>query len=252
MLARTPSTSRLFAHGFAIVAQTALRTGRRLTRALAKKRRSHLPDPELKEWISLIKDALLGLAAIVTMIVGVYGVRAWKRDLVGKEVYSATRNLVKESHLVVKAASNLRQPIYPYEKRSFTEEEIQHTTKNERWRLSEVDAYKVKVEKFAKEVKRYDAAKLELRVLAGSKTYEAFLPLGGFLNETIGRVNAYLDLLQDHSRTLFPDSSDIIEVLQALYPSENLDDELSQKLADSREEGEKALLKLLHRKSIYG
>ncbi len=30
-LARTPSTPRLFAHGFAIVAQTALRTGRRLT-----------------------------------------------------------------------------------------------------------------------------------------------------------------------------------------------------------------------------
>jgi hypothetical protein len=31
MLARTPSTPRLFAHGSAIVAQTALRTGRRLT-----------------------------------------------------------------------------------------------------------------------------------------------------------------------------------------------------------------------------
>ncbi len=31
MLARTPSTPHLFAHGFAIVAQTPLRTGRRLT-----------------------------------------------------------------------------------------------------------------------------------------------------------------------------------------------------------------------------
>lgn len=31
MLARTSSTLRLFAHGFAIVAQTVLRTGRRLT-----------------------------------------------------------------------------------------------------------------------------------------------------------------------------------------------------------------------------
>ena len=31
MLARTPSTPRLFAHGFAIIAQTALRTERRLT-----------------------------------------------------------------------------------------------------------------------------------------------------------------------------------------------------------------------------
>jgi len=32
VLARTPSTPLVFAHGFAIVAQTALRTGRRLTR----------------------------------------------------------------------------------------------------------------------------------------------------------------------------------------------------------------------------
>ena len=31
LLTRTPSTPRLFAHGYAIVAQTALRTGRRLT-----------------------------------------------------------------------------------------------------------------------------------------------------------------------------------------------------------------------------
>ena len=30
-LARTPSTPHLIAHGFAIIAQTALRTGRRLT-----------------------------------------------------------------------------------------------------------------------------------------------------------------------------------------------------------------------------
>ncbi len=31
MLARTPSTPRLFANAFGIVSQTALRTGRRLT-----------------------------------------------------------------------------------------------------------------------------------------------------------------------------------------------------------------------------
>ncbi|MBB3169008.1 hypothetical protein [Simiduia aestuariiviva] len=211
-----------------------------------------MPDPELKEWIALLKDALLGLAAIVTIFVGVYGVRAWKRDLVGKEVYAAARKLVKESHLVCRAARTLRQPLWAYDKRQFTDEEIEHTTESERWRLSEAEGYKAKIEKFAEELKRYESAKLDLRVLVGSKIYEGFLPFGRSLAESIERVNAYLDLLQDFSNTYFPDSPQIIEAQRQLYPSDNLDDDLSQNLADSREEGEVLLLSHLHRKSIYG
>lgn len=211
-----------------------------------------MPDPELKEWVSLIKDGLLGLAALVTMILAIYGVRTWKRDLVGKEIYSAAKNLVKESHLVAKAARKLRQPISTYEKRSFTEEEIKNTTENERWRLSEAEAYKNRINVFANEIERYDSAKLELRVLVGSKTYEGFLPFGSLLTESINRVNDYLDAIQDYSQAVFPDSKEVVEAQDALYSSQNMDDELSQKIADTREAGEVSLLSYLHRKSIYG
>lgn len=211
-----------------------------------------MPDTELKEWITLLKDSLLGLAAVVTIVVGIYGVRAWKRDLVGKEVYAAARSLVKESHLVCRAARTLRQPLWAYDQRQFTDEEITHTTKNERWRLSEAEGYKKKIETFAEELKRFDSAKLDLRVLVGSKIYEGFLPFDRSLRESIERVIAYLDLLQDHSNTYLPDSPEIIEVQRQLYPSDNFDDDLSQSLADSREEGEVLLLSHLHRKSIYG
>lgn len=211
-----------------------------------------MPDPELKEWVSLIKDGLLGLAALVTMILAIYGVRTWKRDLIGKEVYSAAKNLVKESHLVAKAARKLRQPICSYERRSFTEEEIKNTTENERWRLSEADAYKNRIDVFAKQIERYESAKLELRVLVGSKTYEGFLPFGSLLTEAIIRVNDYLDVIHDYSLTVFPDSKEVIEAQDALCPSQNMDDDLSQKIADAREAGEVSLLSYLHRKSIYG
>lgn len=211
-----------------------------------------MPAPELKEWVSLIKDGLLGLAALVTMILAIYGVRTWKRDLVGKEVYLAAKNLVKESHLAAKAARKLRQPISPYEKRSFTEKELKNTTENERWRLSEAEAYKKRISAFAREIERYDSAKLELRVLVGSKIYEGFLPFGSLLTEAINRVNHYLDVIQDYSRTVFSDSEEVIEAQDALYPSQNMDDELSQKIADTREAGEVSLLLYLHRKSIYG
>lgn len=211
-----------------------------------------MPDPDLKEWVSLIKDGLLGLTALVTMVLAIYGVRTWKRDLVGKEVYSAAKNLVKVSHLVTKAAMKLRQPICSYEKRAFTEEEIKNTTENERWRLSEAEVYKNRMDIFAKEIERYESAKLELRVLVGSKTYEGFMPFGSLLTEAVNRVNDYLDVIQDYSRTVFPDSNEVIEAQHSLYPSQNLDDELSQKIADAREAGEVSLLSYLHRKSIYG
>ncbi|WP_029934944.1 hypothetical protein [Thiomicrospira pelophila] len=211
-----------------------------------------MPDQALMDWVSLIKDTLLGVAALVTIFVGIYGLRAWKRDIVGKEVYAAAKVLVKESHLVYEAARKLRQPLWSYEKRQFTDEETVHTTENERWRLLEAEAYKDKIEKFARALERYESAKLELRVLVGSRVYEGFLPFGRFLSESIERVNAYLDLLQDHTQAHLPGSPEIIEAQQELYPSDNLDDELSQKLAESREEGEVSLLSHLHRKSIYG
>lgn len=211
-----------------------------------------MPDPEIKEWISLFKDILLGLTALVTMALAVYGVRAWKRDLVGKEVYSATRSLVKESHLLTRAARKLREPINSYERRSFSDKEVEHTTKNERWRLSEAAAYKYRVEVFAKEIERYEEARLDLRVLVGSKVYEGFMPFGALITDSINIVNGYLDLIEDNNKTILPDSEEVLASQKALYPSLNLDDEISQRIADARKKGEISLLAYLHRKSIYG
>ena len=207
---------------------------------------------ELIEWLGLIKDAILALAALVTIFVGIYGVRAWKRDLVGKEVYSAAKELVKESHLVCKAARKMREPIYAYERKSFTEEEIKKTEKNERWRIAEVDAYQIRVEAFAKKIERYEAAKLELRVLVGSKIYEGFFPFGALLTESINRVNHYIDVIQDYSLHLSPESEEVLAAQEALFPSSNLNDDLSQRIADAREAGEVSLLAYLHRNSIRG
>jgi hypothetical protein len=211
-----------------------------------------LPNVELKEWVELIKDALLAIAALVTIFVGIYGVRTWKRDLVGKEVFSAAKELVRESHLICRAARKMREPIRTYERKSFTEEEIQNTTENERWRITEADAYRVRVEAFSKVLERYEATKLELRVLVGSKIYEGFLPLGTLLTESISLVNHYLDVIQDYSLHLSPESEEVLAAQKALYPSHNLDDDLSQKIADEREAGEVSLLAYLHRKSIRG
>jgi hypothetical protein len=207
---------------------------------------------ELKEWISLIKDTLLGIAALVTTVIAIYGARMWKRELAGKEIYAATKSLVKESHLLSKAANRARGPIQDYERKVFSEEESKNTTKNERWRLTEAEAYKKRIDELSVAIDRYQSALLDVRVLVGSKVYLAFLPFGQLITEAVHRIGNYITVIQDYSQTILPDSPEVKEVQLELYPSENIDDELSQKIADAREEGEKCLLAFLHRTSIRG
>lgn len=211
-----------------------------------------MPPLELKEWITLIKDGLLGVAALVTIVIAIYGARVWKRELAGKEIYAATKNLVKESHLLSKATITARQPIQDYERKMFSEEEVKHTTKNERWRLSESDAYRKRIDDLSLAIDRYQSALLEVRVLVGSKVYLGFLPFGRLITEVIHRIGNYIAVIQGYSQTVLPDSSEVLKFQQELYPSENLDDDLTQKIGDAREEGEKCLLSFLHRTSIRG
>lgn len=205
---------------------------------------------ELKDWITLIKDVLLGAAALATTVVAIYGVRMWKHELAGKEIYNATKDLVKESHLLLRATGRLRRPVQDYERKAFTDDEINSTTRNERWRISEHDAIRKRMDDFSEASDRFRDALLDLRVLVGSKVFLLFQSFREHTVEAVQRVNNYIDLLHDHS--VSPDSTEVKRAQEALYASENSDDELSQKIGDAREEGEKALLIFLNRKSIRG
>lgn len=209
-----------------------------------------MPPAELKEWVMLIKDCLLGLAALVTTIIAIYGARMWKRELAGKEIYAATKVLLKESHLLSKATLKARMPIQEYERKVFTKEEVKLITINERWRLSEADAYKKRIDNLSITIDNYQSALLDVRVLIGSKVHFGFLPFGRLITEVIYKIGNYIAVIQDSSRTLLPDSAEVREVQQELYPSDNIDDEFSQQIGDAREEGEKCLLTFLHRTSI--
>ena len=211
-----------------------------------------MPPAELKEWIALIKDGFLGVAALVTTVIAIYGVRMWKRELAGKEIYAATKNLVKESHLLSRATTKARQPIQDYERKVFSEEEVKNFTQNERWRLSEADVYRRRIDDLSAAIDRYQSALLDVRVLVGSKVYLGFLPFGHLVTDVVHTIGNYVAVVQDYSQTVFPDSPEVVEAQQELYPSENLDDDLSQKIGDAREEGEKCLLACLHRTSIRG
>lgn len=211
-----------------------------------------MPPVEIKEWIPLIKDSLLAIAALVTTIIAIYGVRTWKRELSGKEIYDATKNLVKESHLLSMSLHRARRPIDDHEHRAFSNDEIKCMTKNERWRLSEAGAYKKRIDELSVAIDKYQSALLDARVLIGSKVYLGFLPFGKLVTEVIYRIGNYISVLQDCTTSVLPSSPEVRDVQRKLYPSENSDDEFSQEIANAREEGERCLLAFLHRTSIQG
>ncbi len=208
----------------------------------------YLPSVELKEWVKLFSDGLLGVAALVTAGTAIYGVRMWKHELAGREIYGAAKTLVKESHLLLRAVGRARRPIQDFERRTFSNKVIQHTTESERWRLSESEGFRKRIDDIAEVDARFRSALLEARVLVGSKAFLWFLPFNELVGDAIQRINNYLDVLQDHP----PDSPEVKEAQEALYASDNSDDDLSQKIGDAREDGEKALLASLNRKSIRG
>ncbi|GAB2180866.1 hypothetical protein DLREEDagrD3_10890 [Denitratisoma sp. agr-D3] len=211
-----------------------------------------MPPAELKEWITLTKDALLGVAAFITTIVAVYGALIWKREMAGKEIYAATKTLIMESHLLTTATNQARRPIQDHERKAFSAEEIKQTTENERWRVSEADAYKMRMNALSLARERYQSALLEVRVLVGTKVYLGFIDFGELVTEVVRRIGNYITLLQDHTKIVLPESPEVQEALRGLCSYDDNSDELSLKIGYARLDGEKHLLPFLHRKSIRG
>lgn len=211
-----------------------------------------MPSPKLVVWTTLSKEVLLWLAALFAISIGVHGTRAWKRDLVGKEVYIATKKLVRESHPLSRYTISFWNPIYLSEEHHFTQEDVFHSTEIERWSRNESKAYNICIDKFFDVKESYSTAKLDLRVLIGSKIYEGFLPFDHLTGALLNRVLAYLKLIHHEKYVASPELPAIIDAQQVMYPSRDIDDELTRRLQNAREEAEKSLLNYFYRNSIRG
>jgi len=202
--------------------------------------------------LAIAKDIFLVVGTITTMSLGLYGLKVWKRDLVGKETYAVIRELIKHLHKVSKAANRARGKVHRYEHVLMEPEQAKHFTENEQWRLAEAAVYKERVVDLGKSLVLFEDALLEARILLGSSINAATLVFQANISQTISRVNDYLDLLYDHHLGLGEDSQAVQSAQQAMYPWDDLGDELSQRIAGARENAELALLRYLHRRDIRG
>jgi hypothetical protein len=205
---------------------------------------------EIQPYVTLLKDALLALAAFVTSGVAIFGARAWKREHVGKERFEAAKNLVVASNELIRAARRLRSPIWPDEEITWTDEEMAKVRENRRWRFSQATLFQKRVDAFVIHLDKFHAEKLKARVLIGSSVLEAFIPFHRSVSKVVLLVTDHITLMRDLSEPVSADAPKVVGFFNRLNPSVNGDDDLSQELDETREAGELFLLRFLHRGSI--
>jgi len=202
-------------------------------------------------YMPVLKDGVIALAAAITAGMAIYGLRVWKRDLVGKEVYEVVKELVYQSHSISRAAARCLYPLAASEARVFSDEERFHTTEYERLFLSESGAYRARLDIYVSSLREFSDALLRARVLLGSKVLGAYNPYEKALAKPIVLINEYLTVIEDRTNTPHPQSEDVMR-LRSLFASfdPQKHNEILFSVYEAREKAEKFSLPYLHRKSI--
>lgn len=201
-------------------------------------------------YVSIARDVVVTIAAVITASIAIYGLRVWKRDLVGKESYEAAKALVYHSHALARASSKMRYPIRDHERTVFSKEEIENTTEGERWRMSEAAAFRNRLKEYSDVYLAFYEALMNFRVIAGSQVYRAFQPFQEALRDPLDKLYIYLGLLDDHTVGIVADSPDVKLLSGFIMRFDGEVDQFLISISDSRELGELFLLPYLHRKSI--
>ncbi|MBC3258046.1 hypothetical protein HU733_21325 [Pseudomonas paralactis] len=201
-------------------------------------------------YVTIARDVVVTIAAVITASIALYGLKIWKRDLVGKESYEAAKALVYQSHALSRASSKMRCPIYQHERKVFSKKDIENTTEGERWRISEAAAFRVRLKEYSDANLEFYEALLNFRVIAGSQVYLAFQPFQRALGEPMDKLYAYLNLLDDYAVSIVADSPDVKLLSGFIQKFDGEIDPLELAVREAREQGELFLLPYLHRKSI--
>lgn len=64
------------------------------------------------EWVTTVKDVLLGAAAATTAIVAIIGLDKWRKELEGKTGFEAARGLIKATYKLRNQLQICRSPLY--------------------------------------------------------------------------------------------------------------------------------------------
>ena len=148
------------------------------------------------ECVSLIKDLIIGGAAITGTVVAIKGLNTWKRQLKGNSEYNLSRRLLVSLFKYRDAIKGVRHPaIWTNEMPSPPEDEVQDMTEEKLRFYGTSKAYQARWEKVQNERTSLYADLLEAEALWDDKLKGLYKVVFDLEHELATRIRNYLDLM---------------------------------------------------------
>ena len=163
---------------------------------------------EINEWISAIKEVIVGLAAISATIFAYIGLNTWRKELKGKAEYQLAKDVLKSVYKVRDAFKHVRNPaIFEYEYPEEMRDYSGHLKAEQNYEGT-LYVYEKRWEKMTEAFKELEEHHLDAQVEWGSEFQNKILQLRTCRAELLTEIQRMLDekknphrIMRDHSAT---------------------------------------------------
>jgi hypothetical protein len=163
-----------------------------------------MPFSSVAAEVSVLKDIVLTVGAVVAAIVAVSGLSTWKRQLKGETEYELTRRLLKHTYSLREAIKTVRYPSLQVPEVPLIGPDGRELSREQRRHMGLVKAYETRWEKVTEARDNLQTEMLEAEVLWGANVNAQFEALFKLQGELLAEIRAYLSLsdpsVPDHTK----------------------------------------------------
>ena len=162
----------------------------------------------LAQYISIAKDTVLSIAAVVGAYVALRGLSTWNRQLKGGVEYDLTRRILKCTYRLREAIKGVRNPVmWGNEMPTPPDAEVSKMSKEQLRHYGLENAYQRRWDKVTEVRTDLQTEMLEAEAIWGRIVYEKFEPVFKLQQELFSSVHAYVSACNpnalEQSRTAY-------------------------------------------------
>jgi hypothetical protein len=189
---------------------------------------------DIHEFITLIKDIVLTVTAIIASYVGLKGLDTWQRQLKGNTEYDLAKRLLKIVYELREAIAYVRHPFIQYSQEpNLLEEKREGLSQREKEWYAMVQAYGKKWEYVAKAQTDLQTILFEAEAIWGGEIVEKVMYLIKLVNELSFAIQENLEARRpnlDSERFNAEENKRTNEIMLARSPAEAEKDEYKKSL----------------------
>jgi hypothetical protein len=145
-------------------------------------------------WVSVLKDAILAIAAIIGSIVAILGLSTWKRQLYGQSEYDLAKRLLKSIYLFREVINNARHPFMQYSATpDLPKDQLDQLSKEEKEWYARAQAFEKRWEPVANARAELDTSVLESEVFWGNEVKDKVAKLRQLQAELLVAIEEHLE-----------------------------------------------------------